>query len=165
VRFKRNSKLSVTQQDYKLDEMVNTADFVYSRLVHYYETDTMGIVHHSNYLRYFEEARMAWLKFRGLNHLHAPHDDLTMAVLETRVQHHRPLYLDETLKVRLQIQLAGLKIRFAYAAYGERYSEAVATGESLHVPLDKNLRVTRLSKELKTQLETESWNETWPLNV
>ena len=30
----------------------------YQRRVNYYETDQMGIAHHSNYLRYFEEARL-----------------------------------------------------------------------------------------------------------
>jgi acyl-CoA thioester hydrolase len=34
--------------------------------VRYYETDQMGIVHHSNYIRYFECGRMAMLKEVGL---------------------------------------------------------------------------------------------------
>mgnify|MGYP004616350157 CR=1 FL=1 len=34
----------------------------YERCVHYYETDQMGIVHHSNYIRWFEEARTAYLE-------------------------------------------------------------------------------------------------------
>lgn len=38
----------------------------YSRSVNYYETDQMGIVHHSNYIRYFEEARLHWMDEIGL---------------------------------------------------------------------------------------------------
>ena len=34
----------------------------YSRDVNYYETDRMGVIHHSNYLRILEEARMAWME-------------------------------------------------------------------------------------------------------
>ena len=34
----------------------------YERNVYYYETDRMGIVHHSNYIRFMEEARCAWLE-------------------------------------------------------------------------------------------------------
>ena len=30
--------------------------------VGFYETDAMGIVHHSNYLRFFENARVVWLE-------------------------------------------------------------------------------------------------------
>ncbi len=34
---------------------------MYSRKVQYYETDKMGIVHHSNYIRWMEEARVFFL--------------------------------------------------------------------------------------------------------
>ena len=40
----------------------------YSRSVNYYETDQMGIVHHSNYIRYFEEARLQWMDEIGLSY-------------------------------------------------------------------------------------------------
>ena len=35
---------------------------VYEHTINYYETDRMGIVHHSNYIRFFEEARIDYLK-------------------------------------------------------------------------------------------------------
>lgn len=38
----------------------------YYRKPHYYETDQMGIVHHSNYIRWFEEARVGLLEYLGL---------------------------------------------------------------------------------------------------
>ena len=38
----------------------------YSRRVYYYETDKMGIVHHSNYIRWFEEARVDLIEQAGL---------------------------------------------------------------------------------------------------
>ena len=38
---------------------------VYEHTINYYETDRMGIVHHSNYIRFFEEARIDYLN--GLN--------------------------------------------------------------------------------------------------
>ena len=36
--------------------------FIFKRTINYYETDRMGVVHHSNYIRYMEEARTAWLE-------------------------------------------------------------------------------------------------------
>ncbi len=36
--------------------------FIYERKINYYETDRMGVVHHSNYIRYLEEARTEWLE-------------------------------------------------------------------------------------------------------
>ena len=32
----------------------NIGNTIYDRSINYYETDQMGIVHHSNYIRYFE---------------------------------------------------------------------------------------------------------------
>ena len=37
----------------------------YERSVYYYETDRMQIVHHSNYIRWIEEARLDWMKQIG----------------------------------------------------------------------------------------------------
>ena len=37
-------------------------EFIYERKINYYETDRMGVVHHSNYIRYLEEARTEWLE-------------------------------------------------------------------------------------------------------
>ena len=40
----------------------------YKHLVQYYETDQMGIVHHSNYIRWFEEARSFLLEENGFGY-------------------------------------------------------------------------------------------------
>ena len=36
--------------------------FKYERKINYYETDRMGVVHHSNYIRFLEEARSRWME-------------------------------------------------------------------------------------------------------
>jgi len=38
-------------------------EFILKRKINYYETDRMGVVHHSNYIRFLEEARCAWLDY------------------------------------------------------------------------------------------------------
>ena len=38
---------------------------IYRRKVNYYECDRMGITHHSNYIRYMEEARIELLEKLG----------------------------------------------------------------------------------------------------
>ena len=42
----------------------NIGNTIYDRSINYYETDQMGIVHHSNYIRYFEEARLDMMEGR-----------------------------------------------------------------------------------------------------
>ena len=41
---------------------------MYTHRVQYYETDQMGIVHHSNYIRWFEEARIDWMRHCGISY-------------------------------------------------------------------------------------------------
>ena len=38
---------------------------LYTRRANYYETDKMGIIHHSNYIRWFEEARLHYMEEMG----------------------------------------------------------------------------------------------------
>ena len=40
--------------------------YIFERKINYYETDKMGVVHHSNYIRFFEEARCSFLEASGL---------------------------------------------------------------------------------------------------
>ena len=42
--------------------MSNNNERIYERTINYYETDKMGVVHHSNYIRFLEEARCYWLQ-------------------------------------------------------------------------------------------------------
>ncbi len=74
--------------------------------------------------------------------------------------------IDQILTVRLQIRLQGLRVIFQYQGFTDQFGDkAVVTGESTHVPLNKNLKVRRLPIALKAHLEKEPWNETWLLNL
>ncbi len=124
----------------------------------------MGVVHHSNFLRFFEEARTHWLSHRHLQQFHAPHAPVTLAVIESRCWYHRPVRFDDEIRVQLQVRLQGIRLHFVYKAFTNHFNEAVASGETVHVPLDSELKIVRLPKPFKTQLENELWNETWLSN-
>ena len=53
----------------------------YERSVYYYETDRMGIVHHSNYIRWFEEARVDFLNQIGYPCSQIEEEGIMMPVL------------------------------------------------------------------------------------
>ena len=136
--------------------------YAYSRRVAFSETDAMGIVHHANYLRFCEEARVAWMREKALGHTHFPHSEKVLAVLRTQVWHMRTATFDDLLTVQLQVRRAGLKIHFQYAIY--KGDMRIAEAETIHIPLDKALRPVRPDPELLTQLENEAWTETWLSN-
>lgn len=87
---------------------LDPADYRYAHevRVRFSETDAMGIVHHSRYLPYLEEARVEYL--RAIDH---PYDALRaegvdIAVLEAAVQYRRPLRFDEVVAVHLVLGAA-----------------------------------------------------------
>ena len=67
--------------------------------VRYYETDQMGIVHHSNYIRYFECGRNAMLKDMGLPMEKVEEAGVMMAVVAVECRYRTPARLGDTLKV------------------------------------------------------------------
>ncbi len=80
--------------------------------VQFYETDLMGIVHHSNYLRFFEEARVAWAVSRGILDYQKPESASHLAVLETRVKHLKPAKFGDDLHVEIQAKIEKIRIIF-----------------------------------------------------
>ncbi|OQW50883.1 MAG: hypothetical protein A4S09_11190 [Proteobacteria bacterium SG_bin7] len=136
-------------------------EFTYTRPIAYYETDAMGVVHHSNFIRMFEDARVAWLRERGVAQTHAPYSDVVYAVVDATCQYLKPLRFGDFAKVRMQAQGEGAKVRFRYAIY-KNDSELSCTGTTLHVAIDKNFRITKPPTELVSVLKEEHWTEIWP---
>ncbi len=135
----------------------------YQHRVQFYETDLMGIVHHSNYLRIFEEARVAWAHSRGILNYQSKESASHLAVLETRVRHVKPGKFGDLLDVDVQASLKKIKIVFEYKMW--RGEELLAECRTEHVSLDLNLKLIRPPDTLKKILEKELWTGTWLSNL
>ena len=115
--------------------------------VRFAETDAMGIVHHSRYLPYFEEARVAYLR-----HVGHPYDEVRaagveMAVLEAFVHYRKPLEFDDVCDVHVTI--AALERATFQMAYLLTVGEvAHATGVTVHGCITPEGRATRMPKWL-----------------
>lgn len=136
--------------------------FLYERRVAFSDTDAMSVVHHSNYLRYLEEARVAWMRDRGLLNTHFPRTDKVLAVTQFQVWHFRPARFDDALKIRLQAKRMGLRLRFEYAIYNG--DERIAEAFTEHVPVNAELKPVKPDSRLTQTLEKEPWTETWLSN-
>ncbi len=139
--------------------MTSNDIFSYQHRVQFYETDTMRVVHHSNYLRFCEEARVNWAHSVGLIDYQKPESASHFAVIETRVKHLKPAFFGDLLVVQLQVRLDGLRIFFQYKI--KSGPDVVTLAETIHVPLDTKLKPMRLTKEFQTVMETQLWKETW----
>ena len=65
----------------------------------YYETDQMGIVHHSNYIRYFECGRMAMLREVGLPMHKIEEAGVMMPVVAVDCRYRTPARMGDTLRI------------------------------------------------------------------
>ncbi len=120
---------------------------VFQRRVAFHETDCMGVVHHSVYAKYFEEARVEFLYSKGLNKHHSPEIDFVLAVLSLEVAYLKPLKVGDLFEVKMSTSVEGsTRVLFEYQIF---LGETVVTeGKTSHVGLNSELKVVKPPKEL-----------------
>lgn len=111
--------------------------------VRFAETDAMGIVHHSRYLPYLEETRVAYLRELGHPYAEMRADGLDYAVLECFVRYRQPLRFDEEVDVHLSLASAS-RTSFQMAYLLTVAAEVRATGVTVHGCITAAGRPTRL---------------------
>lgn len=121
--------------------------FTHRIRVRFAETDAMGIVHHSRYLLYLEETRVAYLRHLGHPYSEMRKEGVDYAVLECFVQYRQPLRFDEEIDVHLSLSSATrTSFQMTYLVTVE---ESVrATGVTVHGCTTAAGRPTRLPQWL-----------------
>lgn len=105
----------------------------YQRKVHYYETDQMGIVHHSNFVRWFEEARTDLLSQAHLDYEKLEEMGVFTAVLGYSCVNHKPARFGDTFSIQVSPgAFNGVRISFFYRVYRAEDQTLLATGETRH---------------------------------
>ena len=83
--------------------------------VRFGETDLMGIVHHASYLSYFEAARVAWLRRRGVTYRTWAERGWHLPVVEANVRYRAPARFEDVLTVEVELaELRSHSLRYAY---------------------------------------------------
>ena len=118
-------------------------DFAHDIRVRFVETDAMGIVHHSNYLAYFEETRVAYLSHIGHPFTEWREAGLESPVLESFVQYRQPCRFDEVLTVHLSLA-AATRATFQMAYLATVDDDVRTTGVTVHGCSTLEGRPTRL---------------------
>jgi acyl-CoA thioester hydrolase len=122
--------------------------------VRFAETDAQGVAHNSNYLVWFEIARVAYLAEYAGGYQSLRDQGIESFVLESHVRYRRPAHFDDRLVVHSRIgELRGARFRFDYEI--ERDGEIIADGWTAHGCVDaKTLRPTRIPKPLAEAITT-----------
>ncbi len=88
--------------------------------VEYHHTDQMGIVHHSNYIKFFEVARTEWLRAVGLTYKEMERRGVMMPIVDVSVRYKQPAYYDELISVTAIVdELPMARMCFKYEIRGE----------------------------------------------
>ncbi len=120
----------------------------YLHQVQYYETDGMGIVHHSNYIRWMEEARIDYLKRVGLAYDELEKRGLVIPVLEVSCKYRVSVPFGETVKIVMTPErFTGVKFSAVYRITDMEDKVLHATGRTEHCFLTKDLKPVNIKKE------------------
>lgn len=110
--------------------------------VRYAETDKMGIVHHSNFLIWFEAGRSDLCRDRGFSYNQMESDNALMVVAETYIRHKSPAFYEDIITIRTQVaEIRSRSIRFVYEVFRASDEILIAEGETLHLVTDSDKKV------------------------
>lgn len=119
----------------------------YIRDVKYYETDKMGIVHHSNYVRWFEEARMDFLDKIGFPYDKFEEMHIMSPVLAVSCVYKKSVTFGEKVKIETKVSsFNGVKLCLSYTVWNMETDEVTTTGQSEHCFVDEQFRPLNMKK-------------------
>lgn len=119
----------------------------YVHIVQYYETDKMGITHHSNYIRWMEEARIDFLNQIGWPFEKLETMGIISPVLNVSCDYKISTVFAEHIVINVAIkEFKGVKLFLSYEMKNKD-GEIVCTGITSHAFLNKNGQPIRLKQE------------------
>lgn len=127
--------------------------FIYKRKPNYYETDQMKIIHHSNYIRWFEEARIAYMDYIDCPFAEIENGDFQIPVTEVSSKYHKPVKFDDTVDIHVTLSYYnGVRIKYSYEVFNQN-GELCNSGTSSHCVTTKSGKVLNIKKALPKQHE------------
>ena len=124
------------------------SDYAYTHKVHYYETDKMGITHHSNYVRWMEEARVAFLDHIGFGYKKLEDDGIISPVIAIECAYKEPTGFDDCVKITVAVEeFKGVKLVIRYTMTNEATGKLVLSARSKHCFLDAAGKPVSLKKQ------------------
>jgi acyl-CoA thioester hydrolase len=116
--------------------------------VRYQETDAQGRVHHSNYVNFFEVARVEMLRASGRTYRDLEDAGLLLVVVKLTCNYYQAAEYDDLLRLKTTVKKArGVRITHHYEVF--RGDELMADGETVVAAVDREGKVVRLPSWLQ----------------
>ena len=121
--------------------------FVFERKINYYETDKMGIVHHSNYIRFLEEARCEMLDCYKMPYSAYEEQGIMIPVLGVNLDFKTHVTFNDIIEIKPFVKFFnGVRLTMGYEVTSKKTGGLVLTGETKHCFTDNNLKPVNLKK-------------------
>lgn len=119
----------------------------YEHQAQYYETDQMGIIHHSNYVRWMESARIWWMGQIGVDYKVMEEKGIISPVLEISCQYKSMVHFGDTVLIEPVIEkYNGITLELSYRITDKDSGQERMFGSSKHCFLDSNGKIVSLKK-------------------
>lgn len=123
--------------------------YSYNIRVQYFDTDKMMVLHHANYIRYFETARTEYFREEGFPYSVMEKEDFQIPVLGVEVKFNDPAVYDEVVSVSCRlVKLGPASLEVDYEVRNAETGALHATGHSRHGFTNHDLRPIPLKKRL-----------------
>ena len=124
----------------------------------YIDTDAMGIVHHASYWRWFERARVEWLRHMGMPYGALEAEGWGLPLRDAAIEYHQPLRFDDEATVHLSLgEMAQSTIRLDYRIL--KQGRLVVAGSTTHVACRRS--ETEGSVKWAPRRIPNEWREKW----
>ena len=122
--------------------------FTYKRIINYYETDRMGVVHHSNYIRFLEEARCRWMESVNLPMEVVEEAGYTIPTLELNIKYKYHVTSGDVISITPKItDFNGVRMTVGYDVIDEKSKNVVIEAWTKHCFTDNSLRPVNIKKK------------------
>ncbi len=120
---------------------------IFERKINYYETDRMGVVHHSNYIRYLEEGRCYWLEKLEMPFETMEEKGITIPVLGVNCNYKKHVTFGDTISIEMFAkEYSGVRLTVGYNVTNKATGELVMTAETKHCFTNRELKPINLKK-------------------
>ena len=121
----------------------------YIHKVQYYETDMMGVVHHSNYIRWMEEARIDFMEQLGFPYPEMEKKGVVSPVKSVYCDYLKPCVFGDEVEITVALaSFNGVVLAIRYEMRRKKTGELACASRSEHVFLTREGRFARLKREM-----------------
>lgn len=122
--------------------------YTYYRKAQYHETDWMGIIHHSNYIKWMEEARISCMDQMSFSYKKVEESGVISPVVEISTAYKKQVFFDDEIQIHVSIKkYNGISLEFNYEFFNMTRNEICTTAYSRHCFL-KDGKLISVKKEI-----------------